>query len=336
MLQIDHSVRQLPAAAVAEALNRCLETCGTVVVTAPPGAGKSTVLPLTILEAMMPRLEAQSKIARQPKPGLRSMEPGPQAGGGKIVMLEPRRIAARQIAGRMAELLGEEVGETVGYRIRFEKKVSRRTRIEVVTEGILTRMLVEDPTLEGVSVLIFDEFHERSLQTDLALALAREAQDVLRPDLKLVLMSATIDVQELCAVLDAQSVSCDGKMFPVEIRYMGDTPVEDIVEATIRMIRSAHKEQEGDILAFLPGEGEIRRCVEALGTWSDASLSALWFAYLGGTAPRHRAEPSRSAKGGAGNAHRGDFADHRGRACRGGCRLLSQARLRRPDGAGAS
>ncbi|MBR4353655.1 MAG: ATP-dependent helicase HrpB [Bacteroidales bacterium] len=266
MLQIDHSVRQLPAAAVAEALNRCLETCGTVVVTAPPGAGKSTVLPLTILEAMMPGLEAQSKIARQPKPGLRSMEPGPQAGGGKIVMLEPRRIAARQIAGRMAELLGEEVGETVGYRIRFEKKVSRRTRIEVVTEGILTRMLVEDPTLEGVSVLIFDEFHERSLQTDLALSLAREAQDVLRPDLKLVLMSATIDVQALCAVLDAQSVSCEGKMFPVEIRYMGDTPVEDIVEATIRMIRSAHKEQEGDILAFLPGEGEIRRCAEALGS----------------------------------------------------------------------
>ena len=226
----------------------------------------------------------------------------------------------------------------MGYRIRFEKKVSRRTRIEVVTEGILTRMLVEDPTLEGVSVLIFDEFHERSLQTDLALALAREAQDVLRPDLKLVLMSATIDVQALCAVLDAQAVSCEGKMFPVENRYMGDTPVEDIVEATFRMIRSAHKEQEGDILAFLAGgrrDPPLRGSAGKL-TWSDASLSALWFAFHGGAAPRHCAEPSRSAEGGVGNAHRGDFSDHRGSACRGGCRLLSQARLRRPDGAGAS
>ncbi|MBR3290594.1 MAG: DEAD/DEAH box helicase [Bacteroidales bacterium] len=155
-----------------------------VVVTAPPGAGKSTILPLTMLEAL-------------------------PEGGGKIIMLEPRRIAARQIAGRMAELLGEDVGETVGYRIRFDKKVSSHTRIEVVTEGILTRMLVDDPTLEGVAVLIFDEFHERSLQTDLALALAREAQSVFRPDLKLVLMSATINTHEICTVLGAQEVSCD-------------------------------------------------------------------------------------------------------------------------------
>lgn len=231
----------LPAYHISLALNRRLEMCGTAVVTAPPGAGKSTVLPLTMLEAL-------------------------SEDTGKIVMLEPRRIAARQIAGRMAELLGEDVGETVGYRIRFDKKVSRRTRIEVVTEGILTRMLVDDPTLEGVAILVFDEFHERSLQTDLALALAREAQSVLRPDLRLVLMSATIDAREICSSLGAQAVSCDGKMFPVDVRYAGDTPVEDIVEATVRTIRTAHKEHEGDILAFLPGEGEIRSCAEALGT----------------------------------------------------------------------
>ena len=236
----DDRIARLPAAAIAEELNRCLETCGTVVVTAPPGAGKSTVLPLTMLAAL--------------------------PDGQKILMLEPRRIAARQIAIRMASLLGEEVGETVGYRIRFEKRISSRTRIEVVTEGILTRMLVEDPGLESVAILVFDEFHERSLQTDLALALARETQHILRNDLKLVLMSATLDAQELCKALDARAISCEGRMFPVAIQYERDTTPEEIVEATVRQIRAAHQAQEGDILAFLPGEGEIRRCVESLGT----------------------------------------------------------------------
>ena len=235
----DDRIASLPAAAIAGDLNRCLGTCGTVVVTAPPGAGKSTVLPLTMLAAL------------------------PE--DSRILMLEPRRIAARQIAARMASLLDEAVGETVGYRIRFEKRISRRTRIEVVTEGILTRMLVEDPGLEKVAILIFDEFHERSLQTDLALALSRDAQQILRPDLKLVLMSATLDTQELCAKLGAQAISCEGSMFPVEIQYGRDIAPEEIVEATVRQIRSAHQAKEGDILAFLPGEGEIRRCAEALG-----------------------------------------------------------------------
>lgn len=234
------NISHLPAFAIAEELNRRLAAAPAVVVTAPPGAGKSTVLPLTMLEAL-------------------------PEGAGKIIMLEPRRIAARQIAGRMASLLGEKVGETVGYRIRFENRTSRLTRIEVVTEGILTRMLVEDPTLEGVAVLVFDEFHERSLQTDLALALAREAQGILRPDLKLVLMSATIDATGICDALGAEAVSCEGKMFPVDVRHEGDVAPETIVEATVKMIRAAHKEHEGDILAFLPGEGEIRRCAEALG-----------------------------------------------------------------------
>ncbi|MBR3406822.1 MAG: DEAD/DEAH box helicase, partial [Bacteroidales bacterium] len=147
-----------------------------LIVTAPPGAGKSTVLPLTILEAF------------------------PE---GKILMLEPRRVAARQIAERMAFLLGEPVGKTVGYRIRFETRVSRETRIEVLTEGILTRMLVEDPALEGVSAVIFDEFHERNLQSDEALALTRQAQALLREDLRIVIMSATIDTEALSKTLDA-------------------------------------------------------------------------------------------------------------------------------------
>ena len=262
---------RLPAADIAEELNRCLATSAAVVVTAPPGVGKSTLLPLTILASL-------------PKDG------------GRILMLEPRRIAARQIAVRMAGLLGEAVGETVGYRIRFEKRVSRRTRIEVLTEGILTRMLVEDPGLEGVSVLIFDEFHERSLQTDLALALAREAQGVLRPDLKLVLMSATIDAGNLCTALGARAVSCEGKMFPVDVRHVGDIPLDDIVEATVRMIREAHRTQEGDILAFLPGEGEIRRCAEALGVSLGSTHVCPLYGLLSLDEQRRAIAPSRPSE----------------------------------------
>ena len=136
-------------------------------------------------------------------------------------MLEPRRVAGRQIAERMAWLLGEPVGKTVGYRIRFESKVSRDTRIEVLTEGILTRMLIDDPALEGVAVVIFDEFHERSLQSDEALALTRQAQALLRDDLRIVLMSATIDTEALSAALDAPVIESEGKTYPVEIRRTG-------------------------------------------------------------------------------------------------------------------
>lgn len=234
-------VGQLPAYGVAAEVNRGLAEHGVVVVTAPPGAGKSTVLPLTLLASL------------------------PEA-AGRILMLEPRRIAARQIAARMAALLGEPVGQTVGYRIRFERKVSRQTRIEVITEGILTRLLVEDPALEGVAVLIFDEIHERSLQTDLALALARESRAVLRPDLRLLLMSATIDTEAICKQLDAKAVICPGRLFPVEIRHEGDFAAGELVQATLRTVRKAHREEPGDILVFLPGEAEIRRCTEALGT----------------------------------------------------------------------
>ncbi|MBR3011910.1 MAG: ATP-dependent helicase HrpB [Bacteroidales bacterium] len=230
---------KLPVAEIAGTVGALLGEHACLVVTAPPGAGKSTLLPITILEDLSE---------------------------GKILMLEPRRLAARQIAERMAWLLGEPVGRTSGYRIRFESKVSSSTRIEVLTEGILTRMIEEDPTLEGVSAVIFDEFHERSLNSDLALALTRETQSQLRPDLKIVIMSATIDTDTVCRELDAPLVEGKGKMFPVQIISEEPEATEaNAAEAVARAVRKAHREQEGDILAFLPGEADIRRCVDLLG-----------------------------------------------------------------------
>ena len=241
-------IRQLglPVLEIADAVNRQLADAACLVVTAPPGAGKSTVLPLTILAGFV---DGDGS--------------GPE--GSKIIILEPRRIAARQIAERMAALLGEPVGRTVGYRIRFESRVSSATRIEVVTEGILTRMLVDDPALEGVGVVIFDEFHERSLASDVALALTREAQQLLRPDLRIVLMSATIDTEALCRALDAPLIESAGRMFPVEIRHTPEeASQENVAERVAHWVRVALREHEGDVLAFLPGEAEIRRCAELL------------------------------------------------------------------------
>ncbi|MBR1405632.1 MAG: ATP-dependent helicase HrpB [Bacteroidales bacterium] len=231
------SAASLPAAGIADAVNRKLAEAARLVVTAPPGAGKSTLLPLTILEAL------------------------PE--GSRILMLEPRRLAARQVAERMAFLLGESVGKTVGYRIRFETRISRETRIEVLTEGILSRMLVEDPTLEGVSAVLFDEFHERSLHSDVSLALTRQAQDLLRPDLKIVILSATLDAAALCRSLGAESIDSEGKMFPVQVFHLPEP--EDPVAAVSQVIRQVHREEGGDILAFLPGEAEIRRCAQRIG-----------------------------------------------------------------------
>jgi len=230
---------KLPVAAIADAVSQTLREQQGVVITAPPGAGKSTLLPLMLL---------------RDKP----VE-------GKILMLEPRRLAARQIAERMAELLGEPVGKTVGYRIRFETKVSSETRIEVLTEGILTRMLESDPTLDGIGIVIFDEFHERSLHSDLALALSRQAQRILRPDLRLVVMSATIDASAICQALQAPLIESEGRMFPVEILYAKeDTDRRDMPQVAASAVRRALQEQEGDILVFLPGQGEIMRCAEIL------------------------------------------------------------------------
>ena len=239
-------ISHLPAYSIAEEVNKALGNHSSVVITAPPGAGKSTVLPLTILECMK----------------------------GKGIVLEPRRLAARQIAERMASLLDESVSETVGYRMRFETKVSPRTRLEVITEGILTRMLVSDPTLDGVDFVIFDEFHERSLASDTAFALVREAQNMIRPDLKIIIMSATIDASSICTVLGAKLIESEGRMFPVTPIYIApehDIPTTDEVA---RLIIRAQREQDGDILVFLPGEAEIRRVAEALP--NDSTIMPLY------------------------------------------------------------
>ena len=236
---ITRKCASLPASLIADDVNSALRTHHSLVITAPPGAGKSTLLPLTILSSL--------------------------GDGEKILMLEPRRLAARQIAERMAQILGETVGETVGYRVRFESKVSKRTRIEVLTEGILTRMLVDDATLDGVSIVIFDEFHERSINSDLALALTRQAQEIIRPDLKIVIMSATIDACGICTALKAPLIESEGRMFPVELHYADeDTDPRDIAAVAASTTIEAYKKHEGDILVFLPGQAEIERCFELL------------------------------------------------------------------------
>ena len=235
----------LPASEIAKEVNEAVGKNNTLVITAPPGAGKSTLLPLTILSGEIEQ--------------------------GKVLMLEPRRLAARQIAERMASIIGEPVGKTVGYRVRFDNKISKDTRIEVLTEGILTRMLVSDPTLESVSTIIFDEFHERSINSDLALALTLQAQGIIRPDLRIVIMSATIDASGICQALHAPLIESKGRMYPVEIIYEDTTGYknsygyEDCAVATAAIIAKAHHAHKGDILAFLPGQGEIQRCLEILG-----------------------------------------------------------------------
>lgn len=230
-------INSLPVGAVVGAVNESLRRNPRLVLTAPPGSGKSTLLPLTILEEL------------------------PE---GKIIMLEPRRAAARQIAMRMAHMLGEKPGETVGYRMRLESCASAATRILVVTEGVMERMLIDDPTLEGIAVVIFDEFHERSLTADLSLALTLEAQNLIRPDLRLVLMSATIDAADICQRLDAPLIEAHGNMFDVEIVHGEDTDLAGCAAAVASAVRKAYREQQGNILAFLPGQGEIASCVAML------------------------------------------------------------------------
>ena len=204
-----------------------------VVLTAPPGSGKTTCVPPSLLDA-------------------------PWLKGKKIVMLEPRRLAARNCATYIAKKRGEPVGETVGFAVRLERKVSAKTRLEIVTEGLLTNRILADPELKDVGLVIFDEFHERSLQCDLAFALALEVRRALRPDLRILVMSATLDADEVAAHLgDADVVRAEGRMFPVETVYLGDMSMS-------AAIAKALKETEGDVLCFLPGEGEIRRTQTAL------------------------------------------------------------------------
>lgn len=232
-------VTDLPIAPLLPELCAAIAAHGMAVLQAPPGAGKTTCVPLALLNQIK----------------------------GRIVMLEPRRLAARAAAERMSETLGEAVGATVGYRIRGEANVSNATRIEVVTEGILTRMLQSDPSLEGIGAVIFDEFHERSLNADLGLALTLEARSVLRDDLVLVVMSATLDAAPVAALLgDAPLLTAKGRAFDVETRWL-DTPLprdarlpNSVADLTLRALT----ETEGGVLVFLPGEGEIRRTAALL------------------------------------------------------------------------
>ncbi len=235
------SVPDLP---VAESIPRLLEVLSAgpnAVLVAPPGAGKTTSVPLALLDAA-------------------------PMNKGRILMLEPRRLAARAAATRMASLIGEPVGQTVGFRTRLESAICAATRIEVVTTGLLVRRLLGDPGLEGVSTIILDEIHERSLEADLALALCLDAQAMLRPELRLLAMSATLDGARLCAIMNAPIVESTGRMHAVEIRHAvrDITTARDLPETMARAIRAALAEAPGDILAFLPGMGEIRRTEAAL------------------------------------------------------------------------
>jgi ATP-dependent helicase HrpB len=227
---------ELPVSHVLPELADALASRGMAVLQAPPGAGKTTLVPLDLL-------------ARKVVPG-------------RIVMLEPRRLAARASAERMAETLGEPVGRTVGYRVRGETRVSTATRIEVVTEGILTRMIQSDPELRGIGLVIFDEFHERSLNVDLGLALCLEVRGALRPDLMLLVMSATLDAGPVARLMgDAPVVTSEGRAYSVETRWLPRPPDASLrLEAVVAgAVKAALQETEGGMLVFLPGEGEIRR-----------------------------------------------------------------------------
>jgi ATP-dependent helicase HrpB len=248
----------LPVTDIIPEVREKLAAANTLIVTAPPGAGKSTLLPLALLEEKW--LENK-----------------------KIIMLEPRRLAARTIATRMASLLEEEVGETIGFRIRFESRVSEKTKLEVVTEGILTRMLQNDNALENVAMVIFDEFHERNLHADIALALCREAQQVLRPDLRIMIMSATLNMTELPVLLKAPVSESKGRQYPVDIIHTNDADEKLLPELTASIVLRAVNEQKGDILVFLPGEGEIKKCAEIL----DQKLPDVSIHPLYGQLPQH-------------------------------------------------
>ncbi|MEP0565950.1 MAG: ATP-dependent helicase HrpB, partial [Paracoccaceae bacterium] len=243
---------RLPVEDAIPDLIAALDRDGLGVLQAPPGAGKTTRVPLAMLDA-----------------GLCE---------DRILMLEPRRLATRAAAARMAQTLKEPVGQTVGFRIRGEAKVSPQTRIEVVTEGILTRMIQSDPELTGIGAVIFDEFHERSLNADLGLALTLEVRETLRPDLILLAMSATLDAGPLAALMGAQVITSEGKSYPITTHWL-EKPLGPKVRWDIAMadlIRQAFGQSSGGVLAFLPGEGEIRRVAQHLGDIAGTTVLPLY------------------------------------------------------------
>jgi len=230
----------LPIDDVLPRLASALNAGARAVLVAPPGAGKTTRVPLALIAE-------------------------PFAKAGKIVVLEPRRLAARAAAARMAATLGETVGETVGLRVRLQSLVSARTRIEVVTEGVFARMILDDPSLDGVAAVLYDEFHERSLDADLGLALALDAQEALREDLRILVMSATLDGARVASLMPgATLIESEGRAFPVETRYLGHDPASRVEDEVARAIVRALAGDSGSILAFLPGQGEILRVAATL------------------------------------------------------------------------
>ena len=231
----------LPIHAVLDEFKAAVAAHPAVVLAAPPGAGKTTVAPLALLDAEW-------------------------RGNGRVLVLEPRRLAARAAAERMAATLGETPGGAVGYRTRLQSRIGPRTRVEVITEGVFTRMILDDPALQGVAAVLFDEFHERSLDADLGLALARESQTLLRDDLKLIVMSATLDIQAVSRLLaDAPVVQAEGRAYPVQTLYLGRDPSARIEDAMARVCLKALGEQSGSVLAFLPGQAEIHGVARLVG-----------------------------------------------------------------------
>jgi ATP-dependent helicase HrpB len=226
---------RLPIDDVLGRLTAALRANNAAVLVAPPGAGKTTRVPLVLLDE-------------------------PWAANKKVLLLEPRRLAARAAAARMAATLGEDTGHTVGLRVRFGSKISKRTRIEVITEGVFTRLVLDDPSLDGIAAVLFDEFHERSLDADLGLALAKDVQQGLREDLKILAMSATLDGARVAALLgDAPVVESEGRAFPVDTRYLSRDPRASIERQVADAVERALRADTGSILVFLPGAGEIRR-----------------------------------------------------------------------------
>lgn len=266
---LPHLPNDLPVESALAPLRATLSRRRGAVLVAPPGAGKTTIVPLRLRDE-------------------------PWVNGRRIVMLEPRRLAARAAAQRMAHLLGEDVGQTVGYQTRDERKISDDTRIEVVTEGILTRRLQNDPTLSNTALVIFDEVHERNVPTDLGLALLLNARDTFDTDLRILAMSATPHTEPFAVLLGDESgpadvIESDGRMFEVDIRYVPRQRNDRLENAVVNTVRTALRETEGDVLVFLPGIGEINRCVDALRTVLPADIDIVRLAGALSTAEQDEA-----------------------------------------------